>query len=90
MKGGVCRCGSRAFFLSKLTLPERLALWLGVYNRADTSSLDLTLKPLGGRREVIQKQWHKPDTNGMEGKNGPVQGDSEVGTERETERETSG
>jgi len=57
VNNGICVCGSKAHFFSKITLPEMLLLRLGWYKPADMSALNLSNKPLGGHSESVKAAW---------------------------------
>jgi len=46
--GAECSCGCGAWFLSKVTIPEKIAFLLGFYKMSDTKVLGNYNAPLGG------------------------------------------
>jgi len=51
-----CVCGSRAYFVSKVTLFERLRFLFGFDEDSDLT-LTMSDKPIAGRSDIIDSMW---------------------------------
>jgi len=65
---GNCKCGTRAWYLSRVTIPERIGFWLG-YHVDSPGGLQEVNALLGGRVEKVNQSWTKIEEerkNGIE------------------------
>ena len=54
VNGDYCVCGGSAWFLSSLTIPERLAYAIGIFKQCDMSILNAYHGPLGGELSMVE------------------------------------
>ena len=76
-QGKLCSCGCKAWYMSRLTLIEKLLFALGIYKDADLSILQTVDAPLGGPKELVFDAWERVTEelkNGIEptGPDGPA------------------
>jgi len=55
-KGQTCSCSGKAFFLSKITLVERILYAFG-WHVDSLEALELSDKPIAGNEETMNKAW---------------------------------